>query len=44
MKRGDVVQYSMPVNAEAAKFRFVLLRQPEKRQPARAGGRLALRV
>lgn len=30
MKRGDIVKYSRPVSAEEAKFRFILLNQPEK--------------
>jgi hypothetical protein len=30
MKRGDIVKYSKPVNEEEAKFRFVLLHEPEK--------------
>jgi hypothetical protein len=30
MKRGDVVKYSRPVNEEEAKFRFILLNEPEK--------------
>ena len=30
MKRGDVVKYSRPVSEEEAKFRFVLLNEPEK--------------
>jgi hypothetical protein len=30
LKRGDVVKYSKPVGQEEAKFRFVLLRPPEK--------------
>jgi hypothetical protein len=30
MKRGDIVKYSKPVNEEEAKFRFVLLNEPEK--------------
>lgn len=30
MKRGDVVKYSKPANAEEAEFRFILLNEPEK--------------
>jgi hypothetical protein len=30
MKRGDIVKYSKPVSDEEAKFRFILLNQPEK--------------
>ena len=30
MKRGDVVKYSRPVHEEEAKFRFILLSEPEK--------------
>jgi hypothetical protein len=29
MKRGDIVRYSRPVNREEAKFRFILLNEPE---------------
>ena len=30
MKGGDIVKYSRPVNEEEAKFRFILLNEPEK--------------
>jgi hypothetical protein len=30
MKKGDIVKYSRPVNADEAKFRFVLLGGPSK--------------
>jgi hypothetical protein len=30
MKRGDIVKYSKPVSEEEAKFRFILLNEPEK--------------
>ncbi len=30
MKRGDIVNYSKPVDVEEGKFRFVLLNEPEK--------------
>ena len=30
MKRGDIVKYSKPVSQEEAKFRFILLNEPEK--------------
>ena len=30
MKRGDIVKYSKPVNEGEAKFRFILLNEPEK--------------
>lgn len=30
MKRGDIVKYSRPVSEEEAKFRFILLNEPEK--------------
>jgi hypothetical protein len=30
MKGGDIVKYSRPVSQEEAKFRFILLNEPEK--------------
>lgn len=30
MKRGDIVKYSRPVDADEAQFRFILLNEPEK--------------
>jgi hypothetical protein len=30
MKRGDIVKYSKPVSEDEAKFRFILLNEPEK--------------
>lgn len=30
MKRGDIVRYSKPVSDEQARFRFILLNEPEK--------------
>src|SRR5262245_40484764 len=30
VKRGDVVKYSKPANEEEAKFRFIVLNEPEK--------------
>ena len=30
MKANDIVKYSKPVNDEEAKFRFILLGEPEK--------------
>lgn len=30
MKRGDIVKYSKPANADEAGFRFTLLAEPEK--------------
>jgi hypothetical protein len=30
MKRGDIVKYSKPASEEEARFRFILLNEPEK--------------
>jgi hypothetical protein len=30
MKAGDIVKYSKPVNEEEARFRFILMNEPEK--------------
>ena len=30
MKRGDIVKYSKPTDADEAQFRFILLNEPEK--------------
>jgi hypothetical protein len=30
MKRGDILKYSKPVSEEEARFRFILMNEPEK--------------